>query len=80
MQAVKGYFTGGWFTPIDNVVLPHHTQAILVVEEPLNISSNEVAGTFWHDFDRMVDESIHEEMPEFSRMQLQRELVSFTED
>ena len=30
MQAVKGYLSNGWFTPTTNVVLPSHTEVLLV--------------------------------------------------
>jgi len=30
MQAVKGYLTNGWFTPVDKVKLPNHIEAVLV--------------------------------------------------
>ena len=33
MQAVKGYLSNGWFMPIDKVVLPSRTEAVLVFSE-----------------------------------------------
>ena len=30
MQAVKGYLSNGWFTPINKVVLPRSAEAMLV--------------------------------------------------
>ena len=35
MQAVKGYFSNGWFTPSDNVVLPNQIEAVLVFDETI---------------------------------------------
>ena len=33
MQAVKGYYSNGWFKPIDDVELPNQIEAVLVFEE-----------------------------------------------
>ena len=35
---------------------------------------------FWKEFDRLVDASAHEDMPEFPRLQLSREPIDFAED
>jgi len=77
MQAVKGYFNDGRFTPVDMITLPRQARAILVIEE---ISTMPATKNFWQEFDKMVDASVHEEMPEFHRLQLGREPITFTED
>jgi len=64
MQAVKGYFTDGRFTPADNIVLPRHAHAILVIEELPKAPATQTTSNFWHEFDRLVDASTHEAMPE----------------
>ena len=33
MQAVKGYYSNGWFKPIDDIELPSQIEAVLVFEE-----------------------------------------------
>jgi len=33
MQAVKGYLSNGWFTPIDKTILPRQARVRLVIEE-----------------------------------------------
>jgi len=77
MQAVKGFFADGRFTPVENIKLPHHAHAILILEE---LSQKKTVDNFWHEFDRLVDASAHEEMPEFSRFNLGREPITFTEE
>jgi len=78
MQAIKGYFTDGRFTPADSIVLPRHAHAILVIEELTPVTQE--ASSFWHEFDRLVDASTHEAMPEFPRLRLGREPITFAED
>jgi len=80
MQAIKGYFTDGRFTPADNIALPRHAHAILVIEELPETPVTQSANNFWHEFDRLVDASAHEAMPEFPRLRLGREPITFTED
>jgi len=77
MQAVKGYFNDGRFIPTDKITLPRQARAILVIEE---ISTKPATKNFWHEFDEMVDASAHEEMPEFPRLQLGREPITFAEE
>ncbi|MCL1877803.1 MAG: hypothetical protein FWF80_03005 [Defluviitaleaceae bacterium] len=79
MHAIKGYFTNGRFTPADNVLLPNYSHAILVIEQLPQAPSENTNG-FWQEFDKLVDESANEEMPQFPRLRLGREIVTFTED
>jgi hypothetical protein len=41
MQAIKGLFTDGWFTPASNVALPRRASAILILEETPTSTVNE---------------------------------------
>ena len=76
MQAVKGYISNGRFTPTDGAILPDYVRAVLVIAE----IAEESHDNFWKEFDRLVDASAHEEMPEFPRLQFGREPIIFTED
>ena len=76
MQAVKGYISNGRFTPTDGAILPRYVRAVLVLEETPEKPQN----NFWNEFDRQVDASAHEKMPEFTRLQFGREPIVFTED
>jgi len=77
MQAVKGYFADGHFTPTDDITLPRQASAILVIAEEV---TKPTPDNFWHEFDKLVDASMHEKMPDFHRLQLGREPIMFTED
>ena len=76
MQAVKGYISNGRFTPTDGAILPSYVRAVLVIEE----IAEKPQDNFWKEFDRLVDASTHEEMPEFPRLKFGREPIVFTED
>jgi hypothetical protein len=61
MQAVKGLFSDGRFTPINDTTLPHHqVHAILLFEEtsvpPTNKTKN-----FWLEIDSLADEAMKED-------------------
>jgi hypothetical protein len=60
MQAVKGLFTDGRFTPENNTTLPRQVHAILLFEEtPVPPTSK--AQNFWLEFDNLADEVKNEE-------------------
>ena len=59
MQAVKGYYDNGYFTPFEPVVLPDKAEVTLlfhVVTQPADSDIDE----FWKEFDRLAAESAHE--------------------
>jgi len=72
MQAYKGYYTNGYFVPLDIGDLPEGTQAIITLLEdpPKDISKR------LKDFDEIVKairEASEEEMPEIERVNLNRD-------
>ena len=80
MQAVKGFLIDGHFTPTDDIMLPSHVHVTLIIESESRETQDTKPNNFWHEFDRLVDESTHEDMPEFPRMQFGREPIIFEED
>ena len=79
MQAVKGLFADGLFTPINKITLPRRAHAILIIEEIPAIPEENIIDP-WYEIDKMAEASVHEPMPDFPRFTMGREPIVFTED
>jgi len=84
MQAVKGYFENGRFTPHETVTLPKKAEVMLIFQQitqpPIPSNNKE----FWAEFDRLAaDSSIENDLlndEAFSRRASGRELITFTDE
>jgi len=71
MQAVKGYFADGRFTPENGIELPNHVSAILVVEKlaanaiEKNTEDIEMRTNWLNDLRQAREVAINEAMPDF---------------
>lgn len=81
MQAVEGYFENGRFFVIGQAApVPERRRVIVtVLDEPAQSTKHEDTRAWLDEFDRLVDESSHEELREedFPRMRFGRELITF---
>jgi len=77
MRAVSGYLENGRFTPHEVIKLPRRVQAVLVFNDA-TIDENKTERMAWlSKFHASVVDAADEEMPDFQRMQFNRELIDF---
>ena len=63
MQAVKGHLSNGWFTPIDNVIIPEYAEVLLVFGESESQKPKRQVG-FLKDKLPPLPESFFDPLPE----------------
>ena len=62
------------------VRLPGRIKAVLtILDEPAEVFDPDGELDFWKDIDGLVDAASDEEMPDFSRLDFGRRLITFTE-
>jgi len=84
MQAVKGYFENGRFTPHEAVALPQRAEVMLIFHKTTQPFMQNDDKAFWVEFDRLTAESADENEllndEAFSRRASGRELITFTDE
>jgi len=84
MQAVKGYYENGTFTPHETVELPQKAEVLLIFQQTLQPNIPNDDKKFWAEFDRLTTESANENDllndEAFSRRASGRELVTFVDE
>jgi len=84
MQAVKGYFENGRFTPHEAVTLPKKAEVMLIFHKAMPPLMQNDDKAFWTEFDRLTAESANENDllndEAFSRRASGRELVTFADE
>jgi hypothetical protein len=80
MKAVNGYLENGRFTPLEAISVSERTPAILVFEDIVANRKREARMAWLERFHSSVREAGDEEMPDFPRVRLGRELVDLSDE
>ncbi|GHT84763.1 hypothetical protein FACS1894137_08210 [Spirochaetia bacterium] len=73
LLTVQGFFEGDRFIPNEPVHIPEHKKVILTVLEEDTEKTAKMAA--WKECLRLLDESMDEEVPDFPRANLHREVT-----
>ncbi|WP_010257285.1 hypothetical protein [Treponema primitia] len=68
----QGYFADGKFIPSEPIEIPEHKKAIVTILEEDPEKSTKMSA--WKECLRLLDESMDEEVPDFPRANLHREV------
>ena len=80
MRAVNGYLENGQFTPLEVIKLPKRVSAVLVFNE-ITVDDEKTERMAWlKKFHAAAKEAAGEEMPDFPRTRLNRELVDLSDE
>jgi predicted DNA-binding antitoxin AbrB/MazE fold protein len=69
---IEGFFEEGKFIPSEPVKIPEHKRAIVTILDEDTEKANKMAA--WKECLRLLDESMGEEVPDFPRANLHREV------
>jgi predicted DNA-binding antitoxin AbrB/MazE fold protein len=73
LVTVQGFFEDGKFVPSEPVKIPEHKKVILTILEEDTEKIAKMAA--WKECLRLLDESMDEEVPDFPRANLHREVI-----
>ena len=80
MRAVNGYIENGRFTPLEVIKYPKRVQAVLVFNDTV-IDEGKAERMAWLvKFHAALKDAADEEMPDFPRIQFNRELINFSDE
>ena len=80
MKAIEGQLINGRFSPIEHITLPKQADVIVLIRDLVSKPQKDSVEEFLKEFNRLIDEGIDEELPEFPRFHTNRELVTFKEE
>ncbi|MDR1001372.1 MAG: hypothetical protein LBL96_11345 [Clostridiales bacterium] len=80
MRAVNGYLENGRFTPLEVISFPKRVQVVLVYNDVAVDEGREERMAWLNSLHAAIKDAADEEMPDFPRVRLDRELVDLSDE